>query len=150
MQENLHFYFVFFLHSYFIFCIAQGQEINPCGTYCDGCEDYGVVCDGCRNRNGIPLWYHLYDKKEPCCYYQCCENKGKHDCSQCGQLPCDKFFEYPDPNMSDDFKQWWFKLRMDNFNKLRETNLIEVEDDFEKMLESIGKKVVKSDVKMTT
>ena len=112
--------------------IAQAQKINPCGTYCDGCEDYGVVCDGCRNRNGMPLWYHLYDKKEPCCYFQCCENKGKHDCSQCDQLPCDNFFEYPDPNMSNDFKQWWFKLRMDNFNKLRETNLIEVEDDFEK------------------
>lgn len=30
-------------------------EINPCGTYCGTCEDYGVVCDGCRNRNGSPI-----------------------------------------------------------------------------------------------
>lgn len=110
----------------------QMREINPCGTYCGSCEDYGVVCDGCRNRNGVPLWYHLYDKKETCCYYQCCQNNGKHDCSQCSQLPCKKFFEYPDPNVSNDFKQWWFKLRMDNFNKLRAEHLIEVEDDFEK------------------
>ena len=112
--------------------LAEGQDINPCGTYCAGCEDYGVVCDGCRNRNGKPLWYYMYDKEETCCYYQCCEKQGKHDCSQCSQLPCESFFEYPDPNMSDEFKQWWFKLRMENFNKLRSTHFIEVEDSYEK------------------
>ena len=110
----------------------QKREINPCGTCCGGCEDYGVVCDGCRNRNGVPLWYHLYDRKEPCCFYQCCENNGKHDCSQCKQLPCKNFFEYPDPNMSNEFKQWWFALRMKNLNQLRTNDFVEVEDDFEK------------------
>lgn len=97
----------------------QLKEINPCGTYCGTCNDYGVVCDGCRNRNGSPIWYDLYDKKETCEYYGCCESKGMHDCSQCSQLPCDEYYVYPDPNMSDELKQWWFNLRMDNFKKLK-------------------------------
>ena len=107
-------------------------EINPCGTYCGDCEDYGVVCDGCRNRKGMPIWYHLYSKKEPCSYYTCVEKNNFHDCSQCQQVPCNKFFEYPDPNMSDDCKQMWFKLRMNHFNQLNCTRQIEIKDDFKK------------------
>lgn len=119
--------------------LEQLQEINPCGTCCGTCEDYGVVCDGCRNRNGKPIWYSLYDKMETCGYYQCCQNKGKHDCSECQQLPCNRFFQYPDPNMSDEFKQYWFKLRMENFNKLRSTDKVVIEDEFCKNYFRYGK-----------
>ncbi len=103
-------------------CIGLTEEqkaiINPCGTYCGKCEDYGWVCDGCRNRNGKPIWYDLYSKAEPCAYYSCSENHKCHDCSQCSQVPCNEYFVYPDPNMDDNFKQMWFKLRMENFNEL--------------------------------
>lgn len=112
--------------------VKEREEINPCGTYCGKCEDYGLVCDGCRNRNGKPIWYHLYDKTEACDYYKCCATKGKHNCSECNQLPCEKYFEYPDPNMTDEFKQMWFKLRMENFNPLRPEQQIEVENEFKK------------------
>lgn len=108
----------------------EKMEINPCGTYCGDCEDYGVVCDGCRNRNGKPIWYQLYFKKEPCIYYTCVEKNTYHDCSQCQQVPCSKFFEYPDPNMSDDFKQMWFKLRMENFNQMNCVRQIEIKDTY--------------------
>lgn len=110
----------------------EKMEINPCGTYCGNCEDYGVVCDGCRNRNGKPIWYHLYSKKEPCSYYTCVEKNTYHDCSQCQQVPCSKFFEYPDPNMSDDFKQMWFKLRMENFNQINCIRQIDIKDSYKK------------------
>lgn len=109
----------------------EREDINPCGTYCEKCDDYGLVCDGCRNRDGIPLWYYLYDKKETCSYYQCCKSAGNHDCSECSQLPCEKFFEYPDPNMSDEFKQMWLKLRIDNFNKMRSAPEIALEEEFQ-------------------
>lgn len=106
------------------------MEINPCGTYCGTCEDYGVVCDGCRNREGSPLWYKLFGKKETCCYYSCAQNNQYHNCSQCKNVPCDHFFEYPDPNMTDEFKQMWFKLRMENFNKINQTKTIDIKDTY--------------------
>lgn len=109
----------------------ERREINPCGTFCGKCKHYGVICDGCRNRKGIPLWHYLHDKGETCGHYQCCRNNRKHDCSKCSQLPCEKFFEYPDINMSDDFEQWW-KLRMHNLNKLRSKKTINIENEFKK------------------
>lgn len=115
-------------------------EINPCGTYCGDCEDYGVVCDGCRNRDGRPLWYALFDKEETCGYYSCTKEKGLHDCSQCTKMPCAKYFEYPDPNMSDDFKQYWFKLRMENFNQINIVQDINVKDTYKENEESFNNK----------
>lgn len=125
-------------------CIGLSQDerliINPCGTYCGDCEDYGVVCDGCRNRNGKPIWYNLYSKNEPCSYYSCSLEKNYHDCSQCNEVPCSKFFEYPDPNMSDDFKQYWFKLRMENFNQINCTRNIEIKNTYKENEDSFKNK----------
>ncbi len=115
-------------------CIGLSEEkmleINPCGTYCGNCEDYGIVCDGCRNRSGKPIWYNLYSKKEPCIYYTCAQKNTYHDCSQCKQAPCSNFFEYPDPNMSDDFKQMWFNLRMENFNHINCVRQIDIKNTY--------------------
>ncbi len=110
---------------------VEQNEINPCGTYCGNCDDYGVVCDGCRNRKGKPIWYELYSMKEPCAYYVCVEKHQYHDCSQCQQVPCNKYFDYPDPNMSDELKQMWFKLRMENFNQINCLKQIDMKDTYE-------------------
>lgn len=90
------------------------HDINPCGTYCYNCEDLGIVCDGCRNRVGMPLWYKLYNRNEPCIYYKCCEENKIHDCSACNKVPCGKYFIFPDPNMGDAEKEMWLELRMNN------------------------------------
>lgn len=111
--------------------LEELKEINPCGTYCGKCEDYGVVCDGCRNRNGYPIWYHLYAKEKPCDFYTCTVAACLHNCSQCQKVPCNKFFEYPDPNMEDEWKQMWFRLRMENFNQRRSENKIEVKGSYQ-------------------
>ncbi len=108
----------------------NAMEINPCGTYCEGCEDNGVVCDGCRNRDGKPIWYDLYAKTEPCEYYTCTKEHQYHDCSQCPNVPCNKYFSYPDPNMTDEMKQMWFKLRMENFNHINCVRNIKIHDTF--------------------
>jgi len=42
--------------------------------------------------------------------------------------------------MSDEFKQWWFKLRMENFNKLRPENPIGVEATYEENEKKYGGK----------
>lgn len=112
----------------------QKQEINPCGTFCGKCDDYGVTCDGCRNRKGRPLWYQMFGTTEPCPYYACTAEKGLHDCSQCGQLPCAEYFTYPDPDMATEYKQWWFKLRMNNLKKCNPNCKIEVLDTYEENL----------------
>lgn len=110
----------------------EKKEINPCGTYCGGCDDYGVVCDGCRNRDGRPIWYDAFGKPEHCIYVVCCEEKGCHDCSACKEMPCKNFFEYPDPYMSEEIKQMWFHMRLTNFNKINPELKKEIADTFEK------------------
>ncbi len=114
-------------------------EINPCGTYCEGCEDNGVVCDGCRNRDGKPIWYDLYGKKEPCEYYTCAKEHQYHDCSQCHKVPCNMYFAYPDPNMTDEMKQMWFKLRMENFNQINCLRDIKIHDTFPQNVDAYKK-----------
>jgi len=42
--------------------------------------------------------------------------------------------------MSDEFKQMWFKLRIDNFNEILLTSKIEIEGDFQKNLLKFKKK----------
>lgn len=111
--------------------LEDQMEINPCGTYCGKCDDYGVVCDGCRNRLGKPIWYELYSKKETCVHYACTNRQQYHDCSQCHKVPCNHFFEYPDPNMSDEMKQMWFCLRMENFNRMNGLRKITIHDTYE-------------------
>lgn len=56
-------------------------------------------------------------------------------------MPCSKYFEYPDPNMSDDFKQYWFKLRMENFNKINCTHHIEINETFKEDEDSYKNKI---------
>lgn len=109
----------------------QKLEINPCGTFCGKCDDYGVSCDGCRNREGRPLWYQMFDNMSACSYYECAKSKCLHDCSQCDKLPCQAYFSYPDPDMSIDYKQWWFKLRMNNLKKSNPDCKVEVMDTYE-------------------
>lgn len=58
---------------------------------------------------------------------------GKNECPDIAarQMPCSRFFEYPDPEMSDEFKQYWFRLRMENIKQLNCTCQIEVQDSFQ-------------------
>lgn len=109
----------------------EKKVINACGTYCGGCDDYGVVCDGCRNRDGRPIWYDMFGKPETCIYAVCTNEKGCHNCSECDQVPCKEYFQYPDPNMPDDIKQMWFKMRMENFNKLHPELKLEIKETWE-------------------
>lgn len=115
-------------------CVGLTDEeralINPCGTYCGGCEDYGVVCDGCRNRRGRPLWYDMFGRTDICSFYTCCAEKGISDCSQCSALPCKRYAVYPDPSMNDDIKQFWFDMRMRNFSALPGMPRLEIKASF--------------------
>lgn len=104
--------------------------INPCGTRCSECNDYNVVCDGCRNRDGMPIWYQIYDITNPCGYYECCSSQGYYTCAECIKVPCARFFEYPDPLMSDEDKQMWLKLRMSNFKKENQSFDVQLEEEF--------------------
>ncbi|MDF2542347.1 MAG: hypothetical protein K0S47_2065 [Herbinix sp.] len=106
------------------------HEINPCGTYCDNCEDMGTVCDGCRNRNGKPIWYQLYNLTEPCAFYKCCDENKIHNCSACNKVPCNKHFKFPDPGMSDEDKEKWLELRMVNFMEVNKGSQLQLSDKY--------------------
>ena len=58
-------------------------------------------CGGCRNRKGQAFLFEknkimpegkcilFGNKKGQCKIYLCAENKGIHNCSECGNWPCD-------------------------------------------------------------
>ena len=110
---------------------AEKMQINPCGSFCGKCDEYGVTCDGCRNRGGRPLWYQMFGNESACAYYECSTNTGLHDCQQCKHLSCQEYFSHPDPDMSIEYKQWWFKLRMNNLKKSNPDCKVEVMDTYE-------------------
>jgi hypothetical protein len=57
-------------------------------------------CEGCRNKNGKAFLFEknnifpeckssLYDEKGQCKIYLCTQKKQIHNCSECGDFPCD-------------------------------------------------------------
>ena len=54
------------------------------------------LCKGCRNEEGNCL---LHSSEGPCEIYQCTEEKGIHNCSECDEFPCESL--YPSKVLAD-------------------------------------------------
>jgi hypothetical protein len=77
----------------------------PCGADCNVCEfkeDCGGSCFACE---GKPC-YIATTGLEICEIYDCAINKkGYKSCGECADLPCEIFYAWKDPSISDeDFK----------------------------------------------
>jgi hypothetical protein len=76
--------------------------ISACGVICDGCPFFNKECSGCNEVKGKPFW----TKDLPggiCQLYNCPINIKKfNNCGECSELPCKTFYEYKDPNMSEE------------------------------------------------
>ena len=75
--------------------------LSPCGADCESCT-YHKNCGGCCTIKGKP--FYLRDVGvEVCPMYDCPVNKkGYKSCAECPELPCQIFYDWKDPSMTDE------------------------------------------------
>ena len=75
--------------------------LSPCGIDCESCE-YAESCSGCFAIEGKPFYIKDFGM-EVCPLYDCPVNqKGYKSCGECPDLPCQLFYDWKDPSMSDE------------------------------------------------
>lgn len=71
-----------------------------CGACCEGCN-YNKECSGgCEAQQGRVFWAQ-YINVEVCPIYQCVNDNGYKNCSDCAKIPCETWFAVKDPATSD-------------------------------------------------
>jgi hypothetical protein len=78
------------------------MKLSPCGIDCDACPLKGKCGNGCHDSCGKP--FYIKNFGVVCCpIYDCSVNKnGYKTCGECPNLPCQLFFDWKDPSMSDE------------------------------------------------
>ncbi len=75
--------------------------VTVCGLYCNECHSYQGECNGCREVSGKPYWVQ-YIGEEVCPIFNCCEDMGIVNCGKCNDIPCKKWYDLKDPNLSEE------------------------------------------------
>ena len=78
------------------------MNISPCGINCDACP-LNEQCGGaCQQTCGKPFYIKAFGV-EQCPIYDCSVNKhGYTTCGECTLVPCQLFFDWRDPSMSEE------------------------------------------------
>ena len=78
------------------------MNISPCGIDCDVCPLMEKCGNACQVSGGKPFYIKDFDV-EVCPIYDCSVNKnGFKTCAECSKLPCEHFYEWRDPSMSQE------------------------------------------------
>jgi len=73
-----------------------------CGMYCDECDHFEKDCPGCDESDGCVFWTEYVDA-DVCPVQECCTNvKHLAHCGLCDEMPCEKYFRFHDPGVSED------------------------------------------------
>ena len=79
------------------------MSLSPCGINCgefEACKTAG--CGGCHAIQGKPFFLKDFGV-EVCPMYDCPVNKkGYKSCAECSELPCQIFYDWKDPSMTDE------------------------------------------------
>ena len=79
------------------------MTLAPCGIKCgeyEACQAAG--CSDCHTVQGKPFFLEDFGV-EICPLYDCPVNKkGFNTCAECEELPCDIYYNWRDPSMSDE------------------------------------------------
>jgi len=78
------------------------MNISPCGINCDECPLKEKCGNGCQQTCGKPFYIANFGV-ERCPIYDCSVNKkGYKTCGECAELPCQLFYTWKDPSMTDE------------------------------------------------
>ncbi len=95
------------------------KKVSPCGTICSDCKDYQRDCAGCSELEGKVYWTNYVNMKI-CPLYDCPINKHKYKtCAKCKNVPCKKWRDLKDPNISDEVFDNEVKERLVVLKKLQ-------------------------------
>ena len=76
--------------------------LSPCGIDCETCPLKDQCSGGCRASGGKPFYIKDFGV-EICPIYDCAVNKhGYQTCGECADVPCQIFFDWKDPSMTDE------------------------------------------------
>ena len=76
--------------------------LSPCGIDCESCEYHENCGGGCHGIEGKPFYLKDFGV-DVCPMYDCpVNNKGYRTCGECPELPCQVYYDWKDPSMSDE------------------------------------------------
>ncbi len=79
------------------------QIISACGLLCNECRYFNADCGGCYSVKGSTFWAKSMMPDNICPLYKCSVmDKQFSHCGQCPDLPCKKFNDLKDPNISEE------------------------------------------------
>lgn len=77
--------------------------VSACGLLCDKCQFFNKTCKGCYQVEGRTFWAREAIPDKICPLFNCAVYEHKfNNCGQCHQLPCNKFMELKDPNITEE------------------------------------------------
>jgi hypothetical protein len=82
----------------------MNQILSACGLLCNECNYYiNNTCQGCHMVKGSTFWAQESMPDKICPLYKCAIIDKKYkNCGQCIELPCKKFTDLKDPNITDE------------------------------------------------
>jgi hypothetical protein len=81
----------------------MSQMLSACGLLCSECNFFNNACQGCHAVKGATFWAKEMMPDRICPLYKCSViDKKFGNCGQCAELPCKKFIDLKDPNISDE------------------------------------------------
>jgi hypothetical protein len=89
---------------------SKGTE-TVCGLNCGDCAYVKEGCRGCNVEKGAPFWTQ-FAGVTVCPVYDCCVNEKRiAHCGLCKQMPCPRFTQIKDPNVTDEQELACLKAR---------------------------------------
>jgi len=77
--------------------------ISACGLICNDCPFFNNPCLGCFQVKGQTFWAKDHTPEGICPLFKCSVNERKfQNCGECPELPCQKFIDLKDPNISNE------------------------------------------------
>ena len=76
--------------------------LSPCGIDCGECKLREACGGSCHESCGKPFYIKDFPV-DVCPMYDCAVNKnGYKTCAECPELPCQVFYEWRDPSMTEE------------------------------------------------
>lgn len=93
--------------------------VSVCGLVCNKCEFFNNLCSGCYHVAGKTFWAEEATPEKICPLYNCAVlNKKLNNCGECRELPCNKFIQLKDPNITEEEHQLSIKNRVNNLRSV--------------------------------
>jgi hypothetical protein len=92
--------------------------ICACGVYCEKCLHFNHKCAGCNELYGRVYWTESIGA-EICPIYHCAKDKSFTSCGDCAEVPCQLWYLFRDPSLTDSEHQQSIHDRIFNLKGIK-------------------------------